>query len=94
MVRGSGKNMANTVLYTVAQALTEKISQEKLPLRQATAACDARFDLTKGATLTVAYYLLANRYWEIDMYTRINPGRSLTLRQHAIEKLNPMERRM
>lgn len=83
-------SLAPEQLYTVAQALTEKISYGKLPLRKVTSACDAEFGLTKGATLTVAYYLLANRYWEIDMYTRINPGRSLTLRHQAIEKLNPM----
>lgn len=80
-------------LYTVAQALTEKISQEKLPLRQATSACDAHFGLSKGAALTVAYYLLADRYWEIDMYTRLNPGRRLTLLGHTIEQLNPAKGR-
>lgn len=80
-------------LYTIARTLTETVSQKQLPLRQATAACDAQFGLSKGAALTVVYYLLANRYWEIDMYTRINPGHGLTLLRQAIEKLNPMERR-
>lgn len=80
-------------LYPIARTLTDKVSEGKLPLRKVTSACDAQFDLTTGTTLTVAYYLLANRYWDIDMYTRINPGHRLTLRNHTIEKLNPVERR-
>ncbi len=80
-------------LYTIARTLTDKVSHENPPLRKATAASDAQFDLAKGVTLTVAYYLLANRYWQIDMHTRINPGRRLTILRHTVEKLNPVERR-
>lgn len=80
-------------LYPIAKRLTDQVSQENLPLRQATAACDAQFGLANGTALTIAYYLLANRYWEVDMYTRINPGRRLALLRHCIEKLNPSERR-
>jgi hypothetical protein len=80
-------------LYTIAQSLTDKVSQENLPLRRLTAACDAQFGLAAGTALTLVYYLLANRYWQIDMYTRINPGRKLTLLGHTLEPLNPGARR-
>jgi hypothetical protein len=80
-------------LYAIARLLTDQVKAEKLPLRKATSACDAEFGLTKGAALTVVYYLLANRYWEIDMYTRLNPGHRLTLLGHTLETLNPMGRR-
>lgn len=76
-------------LYDIARALTDEILREKIALRKITSACDDKFCLPTGGALTVVYYLLANRFWEIDMYKRINPGRRLNVLRHSIEKLNP-----
>jgi hypothetical protein len=81
-------------LYLIAETLTAKVRHEGLPLRKASAACDAQFKLANGSGLTVAYYLLANRYWEVDMYTRIDPSRRLTLLRHNLEELQPLEGRV
>jgi hypothetical protein len=81
-------------LYTIAQILTDKVEQEQLPLREASAACEILFELAKGSGLTIAYYLLANRYWEVDMCRRIDPGRPLSLVRHNMEALQPSERRV
>lgn len=76
-------------LYDLARVLTDQILLDKFPLRVVTSACDAQFGLPAGGALTVVYYLLANRFWEIDMYQRLNPGRRLTVLRHSIEALNP-----
>lgn len=80
-------SLTNEQVYEIAQTLTGKVSQIELPLRQITAGCDEQFALTEGTALTIVYYLLANRYWTVDMYTRINPGRRLTLLNHDLPGL-------
>lgn len=80
-------------LYPLAEMLTDKVNHEKLPLREAGALCDAHFGLAKGSSLTVSYFLLANRYWEVDMYRRIDPGQELILLRHNIEALKSTQGR-
>jgi len=80
-------------LYPLAEMLTDKVHQEKLPLREAGALCDAQFGLAKGSSLTVSYFLLANRYWAVDMYRRIDPGQELILLRHNIEALKSTQGR-
>lgn len=81
-------------LYPLALALTAKVEQDQLPLREASAACEAQFELAKGSGLTIAYYLLANRYWEVDMCRRIDPGRPLRLIRNNMEAWQLSERRV
>jgi hypothetical protein len=81
-------------LYTLAKTLTHEIIHGGHSLTEAASRCDVQFDLARGTGLTVAYYLLANRYWEIDMYARINPGRNITILHHDIERLEPTEGRV
>jgi hypothetical protein len=80
-------------LYRLAQTLTDTVSREDRPLRQVTAAFDAQWGLVEGTALTLVYYLLANRYWAVDMFSPINPGRRLTLIRHSLEALAPAEGR-
>lgn len=81
-------------LYLMAEMLTDKVRGEDLSLREAGASCDTQFKLADGSGLTVAYYLLANRYWEVDMYTRIDPGRRLILLRYHLEGLQSLEGRV
>ena len=41
--------------------------------------CDARFSLEPGSSLSIAYHLIANRIWHIDMYQPIEAGKVLLL---------------
>lgn len=86
-------SLTSEQLYAIATRLTDKVMEESVALREVTSVCDTQFDLAKGGALTVVYYLLANRYWEIDLYRRINPGRSITLLRHRVEALKPEEGR-
>jgi hypothetical protein len=65
---------------SVAAALTRKVLQNYEPLRLIAANCDDLFHLPPGSTLAVAYHLIANRTWQIDMYSPIEPGERLVLR--------------
>lgn len=80
-------------LYRLAQPLTDMVSREDRPLRQVIAIFDAQWGLVEGTALTLVYYLLANRYWAVDMFSPINPGRRLTLIRHSLETLAPAEGR-
>ncbi len=76
-------------LYEVATELTDRVVNDNLSLQMVTSACDVQFDLPTGGALTIVHYLLANRYWEVDMYRRIDPGQRLIVIRHFIGKLDP-----
>lgn len=59
-------NLRAEQLYLLAQSLTEVVMTGQLSLKEAGTSCESQFGLDKGVGLTVAYYLLANRYWEVD----------------------------
>jgi hypothetical protein len=71
----------------VARTLTKSVNEATLALRHATSACDRRLGFAPGTSLSVAYHLIANRYWLIDMYTPINPGSPLILLGSNLDKL-------
>lgn len=64
-------------IFDIARILTKSMQEAALALRHATAACDRRLGFEPGTSLSVAYHLIARRYWLIDMYTPINPGEPL-----------------
>ena len=76
-------------LYTIAQTLTNIVTVEDLCLREAGAKCESQLGQDKGVGMTIAYYLLANRYWEVDMYNPIDPRKRIILLGHDLEKLRP-----
>lgn len=53
------------------------IQVKEISLREATALCDKKFGYDRGTCLTVAYHLLANRRWLLDMNIPIEPGKKL-----------------
>jgi hypothetical protein len=71
----------------IARILTKSIKKSTLALRHATSACDRRLGFEPGTSLSVAYHLIARRYWLIDMYTPINPGEPLILLGSNLDKL-------
>jgi TnsA endonuclease N terminal/TnsA endonuclease C terminal len=71
----------------IAVVLTDLIKEGSLALRHATRACDRRLGHEPGASLAVAYHLIARRYWIIDMYTRINTGELLILKGENLQEL-------
>lgn len=71
----------------ITVVLTDLVKKESLALRHATQACDRRLGHKPGASLAVAYHLIARRYWIVDMHTRINPGELLILKGENLQEL-------
>jgi hypothetical protein len=76
-------------LYSAATALTQTVQGSTSSLRHIALDCDAVLGFDLGTCLTIAYYLIANRYWEIDMYTPIQPGKRLELKHVDLSTLVP-----
>ena len=76
-------------LYSAATALTKEVQGSTLSLRHIALDCDAILGFDEGTCLSIAYFLIANRYWEIDMYTPIQPGKRLDLKHVDLSKLAP-----
>lgn len=78
-------------LYSAATTLTQSLKDSTLSLRHIALDCDAIIGFDPGTSLSIAYFLIANRYWEIDMHTLIQPGKRLDLRYIDLSKLAPGE---
>jgi hypothetical protein len=79
-------------LYSGAKVLTKSVQESTLSLRRLALDCDSTLGFEDGTSLTIAYFLIANRYWEIDMDVPIQPGKRLILKQQVdLSKLNPGE---
>ena len=76
-------------LYSAATALTQAVQESTLSLRHIALDCDAIIGFDPGTSLSIVYFLIANRYWEIDMYTPIQPGKHLDLKHVDLSKLVP-----
>ena len=63
----------------IAETLTSIITQNSIPLKDATRLCDERLGLQRGDSLTIARHLLATRQWLVDMSVPIEPGKPLAL---------------
>jgi len=59
--------------------LTQQVVEGHVSLRRAAADCDKQLGFEPGTSLTVAYHLLAQRQWRVDMNTPIEPGKKLVL---------------
>ncbi len=77
-------------LYSMTTLLTKSVQESTLSLRHIALDCDTALGFEPGTSLSVAYFLIANRYWEIDMHVPIQPGKRLVLlKQVDLSKLNP-----
>ena len=57
-------------IASIAQALTQRALVKEDKLMHIARKCDTQFGLNPGASITVAYHLIANHYWIIDMNVR------------------------
>ncbi len=71
----------------IASILTKSVQETASVLRHATRACDRRLGYEPGTSLAVAHHLIARRYWDINMYTPINPSEPLVLLGSNLEEL-------
>lgn len=72
--------MGQEMLFSVERALRRLISQDKtMPLALAANQVDIKLGLDEGLSLFIVKYLIANNFWNVDMYSRVNPGRPLSL---------------
>ncbi len=78
-------------LYSAASVLTQSVQETALSLRHIALDCDSLIGFDAGTSLSIAYFLIANRYWEINMYTPIQPGKRLLLKHVDLSKLTPGE---
>ena len=78
-------------LYSAATVLTKSVQENTSSLRHLALECDSTLGFELGTSLSVAYFLIANRLWAIDMYTPIQPGKQLLLKHADVSKLNPGE---
>jgi hypothetical protein len=72
----------------VAEVLTRQMMNTESSLRRVTADCDRRLGLELGSSLAIAYHLLANQQWQIDMDKPLSVSEKLTL--VAVTGLNPV----
>ena len=66
-------------ISSVAMRLTSLVGATDLSLAAASQKCDRLLKLKTGTSLLVARHLMAIRYWEVDMSTRIDTAKPLIL---------------
>lgn len=71
--------LSANLIEDVALALTQKVLTVDAPLREITRQCDAEFGLERGWSLSIVRHLIANKRWEIDMYSRFRTSQRLIL---------------
>ena len=71
---------------TIGTILTRRVRAEQSPLREIAAECDLWLGFEPGTCLAVAYYLLANRHWNTNLYTPLDPDTALVLLDTTIER--------
>lgn len=64
-------------LILCIELVTDRVCARQQPLHQITSDCDMDLGLPPGTTLSVAYYLVATRQWQIDMYALLDATRPL-----------------
>lgn len=77
----------------VSNHLTEEVlASETRWLNDILADSDKKFSLPDGGSLTVAYYLLANRIWQVDLYQPLHVYKRIILQSYCLENLQYLNR--
>jgi hypothetical protein len=66
-------NVSKERLHDIAEEMTRQVISTDLALRHVTTDCDNRFALPPGSCLSVAFHLVANGYWDVDLSKRLYP---------------------
>jgi hypothetical protein len=70
----------NRITYT----LTSIVTSQTLPIKTVAQECDRGLGLESGTSLLVVRHLLAIRYWEVDVKTRIRTSEPLALMNRPV----------
>jgi hypothetical protein len=71
--------LAEDEILEVATLLTQRVMQTNAALRRVATDCDRRLGLEPGTSLTIAYHLIANRQWQINMKEPLTVSEKLTV---------------
>lgn len=74
-----GSSLDPNDVPTITRYLTAEVRGSHEPLASIARRCDEDLDLLPGSCLALARHLLATRQWQVDMTTRINPARPISL---------------
>lgn len=72
-------SLAESEVLEVAVVLTRQVMDTDAALRRVALDCDKRLGLDLGTSLAVAYHLIANRQWKIDMEKPLNSSEKLVI---------------
>lgn len=78
-------------ILEVAIILTQRVMQTDEALRRVTVDCDKHLGLELGTSLTIAYHLMANRKWQVNMEEPIAVSEKLAIqpiRDLGIDEVN------
>ena len=84
----SHTSLSSEELSNIIHTLTGLVTETQQALRYATSACDRKLGFEPGTSLQVAYYLLATRQWQVDMFTPIDPSKPIVLLGTALRKVH------
>ena len=76
---GEDLPLSENEISDIALTLTQLLKENTIPLRHATQSTDHRLGFDLGTSLAVAYYLIANRDFQIDMDRPLQPGEPLVI---------------
>lgn len=74
-------------IHYISKELTKAVIEKTNSLSDIAADCDRRLDLTAGTSLKLAWYLIAQRQWEVDITKPIEPCKRLMLYGHQLDKI-------
>jgi hypothetical protein len=74
-----GYGLTQDEISDISTWLTLRVKQQDKALRHLTSECDRSLGFEPGTSLRIAYHLIANRHWLIDMNVPIEPGNILVV---------------
>ncbi len=72
-------DISDRELAHLKATLLEKIKDQKISLAKATSEIDQAMNFKPGLSLSIFYFLLANKIWKIDMNKVINPAKPIAI---------------
>ncbi|HTL89558.1 MAG TPA: TnsA endonuclease N-terminal domain-containing protein [Leptolyngbya sp.] len=72
-------SLAPSDVSRISAVMVPMVLQSQDALADIATTCDERLGLAPGVSLSVARYLLANRFWRVDMNQPIHPNQRLVL---------------
>lgn len=80
------EDITQDTIYYVEQLLLSGQSLTQKPLTHLTNPIDKTLGLCKGSALFIVKYLIANKFWIVDMNTKFMPSKPLALKKVALNR--------